>query len=262
MTKVAHFGRVRLKEIEKTGRQSGRPFRAEDPRRSAGLAPQGQVTPSLESSTRRAGAASAAEERDSLAAVGRCYFEIQSPAGSRMAPLEQEQSSIGRLEGSDVVIPDPSVSALHAIIERYGDEWVLRDLGSTNGTFVNGERIVADRRLRPGDEVRIGTSRLIFRSEILPAPHTMAADGPPDLTRRERDVLIALCRPMANADVFTPPASTRQIAEELFVTEATVKAHLISMYDKFSLYETEGSRRVRLAQEAVRRRAVSLADLR
>ena len=115
-----------------------------------------------------------------------------------------------------------------------------------------------------GDEIRIGRTRIVFRAAA-DAPHvteTRTADPAPDLTRRERDVLVALCRPVLSADLFTEPASIRVIAEHLVVTEAAVKQHLLRLYDKFGVYESGERRRVRLANEAIRRGAVTLSDLR
>jgi tetratricopeptide (TPR) repeat protein len=83
----------------------------------------------------------------------------------------------------------------------------------------------------------------------------------PELTRRERDVLAALCAPIAAADVFAEPASVRDIADALVVTEAAVKQHLLHLYDKFGIAEAGGRRRVRLAREAVRSGAVELGEL-
>jgi class 3 adenylate cyclase len=83
---------------------------------------------------------------------------------------------------------------------------------------------------------------------------------PPDLTRRERDVLAALCRPALHGNVFEEPASVREIAAALVVTEAAVKQHLLHLYDKFGIAETGERRRIRLAREAIRRRAVVLSD--
>lgn len=60
---------------------------------------------------------------------------------------------------------------------------------------------------------------------------------------------------------FTEPASTRRIAQALVVSDAAVKQHLLRLYDKFGIYEAGGRRRVTLANEAVRRGAVSVADL-
>ena len=84
--------------------------------------------------------------------------------------------------------------------------------------------------------------------------------APPDLTRRERDVLVALCRPALHGHVFEEPASVREIAAALVVTEAAVKQHLLHLYDKFGIAETGERRRVRLAREAIRRRAVVFSD--
>ena len=63
------------------------------------------------------------------------------------------------------------------------------------------------------------------------------ADGPPVLTRRERELLVALCRPLLEGAAFAPPAGSRQMAAELFVSEAAVKFHLANLYDKFGLSE-------------------------
>jgi tetratricopeptide (TPR) repeat protein len=84
----------------------------------------------------------------------------------------------------------------------------------------------------------------------------------PDLTRRERDVLVALCRPLKDDEVFTSPASVHEIAAALVVTDAAVKQHLAHLYDKFEIRETGGKRRLALAREAVRLGVVSLDDLR
>ena len=74
-------------------------------------------------------------------------------------------------------------------------------------------------------------------------------------------MLVALCRPLLARDMFTEPASTRAIADELVVTQAAVKQHLGNLYDKFGVAAAD-HRRTRLANEAIRRSAVTLADLR
>jgi hypothetical protein len=82
-----------------------------------------------------------------------------------------------------------------------------------------------------------------------------------DITRRERDVLIALCRPAAGSDVFIEPASVNEIARELVVTDAAVKQHLLHLYDKVGIPASEPRRRVALARETLRRKAVSMPEL-
>lgn len=73
----------------------------------------------------------------------------------------------------------------------------------------------------------------------------------PELTRRERDVLTALCRPLSRGAAFTEPASIHDVAHTLGVSEAAVKQHLAHLYDKFGIYEGDERRRVRLANAAL-----------
>jgi adenylate cyclase len=70
---------------------------------------------------------------------------------------------IGRSTGAEVQLADREVSRRHSIIEFEQGEYVLKDLGSSNGTFINGRRMYAPHKLRDGDEVLIGTTRLVFR---------------------------------------------------------------------------------------------------
>jgi tetratricopeptide (TPR) repeat protein len=84
----------------------------------------------------------------------------------------------------------------------------------------------------------------------------------PELTRRERDVLVALCRPLRDDEVFTSPASVHEIAAALVVTDAAVKQHLAHLYDKFEIREAGAKRRLALAREAIRLGVVSLEDIR
>ena len=193
-------------------------------------------------------------------------LEVYSPEGPQPIALESERVTVGGAPGSDVVISwDQTVSRLHAVFERIGDSaWVVKDLSSRNGTFVNGERIWGERPLYAGDEVRIGGTRILFRSDQDPKEQwtTVSPEPPPAITPRERDVLVSLCRPMFSGDVFTEPASIRTIARELFITEAAVKQHLLRLYDKFGIREQSERRRVRLANEALRRNVVRVADLR
>ena len=178
--------------------------------------------------------------------------------------LEADRTTVGKAVENDVALTDdPNASHLHAILERFPAGWCVTDLGSSNGTWVNGERIWSSHRLRHGDEIRIGQTRLIYRDPLNAAgSRTEAENAPPSLTVRERDVLVALCRPLLARDMFTEPASTRTIADELVITQAAVKQHLGNLYDKFGVPPTDSNRRARLANEALRRGAVSLSQLR
>jgi pSer/pThr/pTyr-binding forkhead associated (FHA) protein len=169
--------------------------------------------------------------------------------------------TVGTLESNDVVVDADGVSRVHAVLERFGDTWCVRDLGSRNGTFVNGGRIIGEQALHPGDEIVLGRLRLLFHGPAR-GNETGAIAQPPSLTPRERDVLLALCRPLLTGDVFTEPASIRAIAAELVVSEAAVKQHLSRLYGKFDVGAHAERRRVQLANAAVVCGAVKLGDLR
>lgn len=197
------------------------------------------------------------------------HLEVWKPSGRELIPLDGQRVTLGKMPTNTVaLVHDDTVSRLHAVLENLGFAWSLRDLGSRNGTYLNGERITAERVLRSGDEVRIGKSRLMFW-EVRETggrvdEETVSAqpmDLPPRLTPREVDVLVVLCRPLVSDSPFPEPVTVRQMAAELFVSEAAVKQHLQNLYDKFAI-PAEGDRRVRLANEALRRGAVTIAQLR
>jgi predicted component of type VI protein secretion system len=193
------------------------------------------------------------------------YLEVRQPQGREVVVLDAERVSMGKARSNDIVLrSDPTVSRMHAVLERFSGGWCVRDLAARNGTFVNGQRLLGDCQLRAGDEIRLGATRLVFRAEGVDPDETetQAVESAPALTPRERDVLVALCQPLASGDLFTEPAPIRQVADALVVTEAAVKQHLLHLYDKFGIYSGTGSRRVRLANEAIRRGAVSVGQLR
>jgi FHA domain-containing protein len=82
----------------------------------------------------------------------------------RMYPLNAPELSIGRSEQSDIALGDPGVSRNHARVLREGDDFIVEDLRSTNGTQVNGQP-VRRRRLADGDVVKLANSTLQFRRE-------------------------------------------------------------------------------------------------
>jgi hypothetical protein len=73
--------------------------------------------------------------------------------------------TIGRSRSCDVVLADSNVSRQHAEVRPRGGSWVLNDLGSTNGSSINGRRIEGTEVLKPGDEIELGTSVMTFELE-------------------------------------------------------------------------------------------------
>lgn len=194
-------------------------------------------------------------------------IEVGRPSGLEQVTLADQRITLGRDETNQIcLIDDDAVSGMHAVIERYSSGWALRDLGSRNGTFVNGERVTGERPLHNHDQIQIGNTRLVFRdpdSRPRNAGITRVLTALPrlELTRRERDVLIALCRPLSSSDPFKQPASIKAIAKELVVTDAAVKQHLLHLYEKFELERTVENRRLLLANQAIQRGVVGLEEL-
>jgi hypothetical protein len=103
-------------------------------------------------------AAGGSEKRPAKGDKRGARLRILEPASHQgeAYPLGDE-ITVGRGGGCGIVLPDDGfVSTVHARVFRRGDEVLVEDLGSRNGTFVNGERVVAPTRLRRGDHVQFG----------------------------------------------------------------------------------------------------------
>jgi hypothetical protein len=85
-------------------------------------------------------------------------------SGTPGAALRQRRLTVGRAEDNDLVLPDAEVSRHHARLERGGAGWLLIDLESTNGTWVNGERILRA-EIAEGDELAFGQVRFTIVGE-------------------------------------------------------------------------------------------------
>ena len=103
--------------------------------------------------------------RPSAPVTGVAALEVLDAAGGvrRRYELDGRPATIGRRSSSDISLADPEVSRQHARIELAGPGYRLQDLGSTNGTLVNGRRIAGSVTLADGDTIEVGRSRLRFR---------------------------------------------------------------------------------------------------
>ena len=90
---------------------------------------------------------------------------IRAPdAPPRVLSLDGAGSiTFGRRDDATVVIADPYVSDAHAQVYRDGEEWMLTDAGSTNGTYLNAARLAVPTPLHPGDQVAIGRTVIEVR---------------------------------------------------------------------------------------------------
>jgi pSer/pThr/pTyr-binding forkhead associated (FHA) protein len=101
---------------------------------------------------------------------------------------------IGRDKPADVVIPSSTVSGKHAELQVSGHDILLRDLGSTNGTFVNGERIRAATQINPKDVILLGSVAVQFEHPAAAKPTGPAKPmlaGPTQRMEAAREVVVA-----------------------------------------------------------------------
>ena len=90
-------------------------------------------------------------------------------------PVDRPSVRIGRGSGNEIVVQDTQISRQHAEISQQGDQYFIRDLGSTNGTFVNGQRVTQLQPLHPGDQVQVGDTVFAFEAAPMGAGAPAAA---------------------------------------------------------------------------------------
>jgi pSer/pThr/pTyr-binding forkhead associated (FHA) protein len=182
--------------------------------------------------------------------VGRIWVHRQG-AG----PTSQEIGDgllIGRGDHCDLMLDDATVSTDHVEISRRGVSYLLTDLDSSNGTLLNGRKIRGAVRLDAGDVVQIGR----FRIEI-DIPRRKASTKPRDavaieLTEEEREVVRALVAPYREEGTFAARHATRrEIAEQLNVSESTVKRRIDAVAIKLRLVSAPRDRMRMVADRAI-----------
>ncbi len=188
-------------------------------------------------------------------------------------------ATVGRRSSSDLALAwDDQVSRLHARFERaQQEEWVLVDDGiSSNGSYVNEERVTGSRRLNDGDVLRFGSTTVTYRAPAQRRPPSQRDSPKPSgrppgevrtpravsLSSTQRRVLAALCRPYKERSTFATPATDEQIADELVLSVSEVKRHVRVLYAKFGIEGPPGiEKRVGLAERAFAAGAISERDL-
>jgi pSer/pThr/pTyr-binding forkhead associated (FHA) protein len=166
-----------------------------------------------------------------------------------------------------VIAWDGEVSGVHAELHRIGEEWTIVDDGlSKNGTFLNGRRIIGRQRLRDGDRIRVGQTIIRFTDAATAARDATrsATDARrvDQITQAQRQALVALCRPLLLEGAVATPASNKQVAEELRISEQAVKARLRQLFDLFGLDGLhQNEKRATLAHRAIQDGFASPRDL-
>jgi predicted component of type VI protein secretion system len=179
-----------------------------------------------------------------------------------------ERVRIGRGAAADLRLAwDRQVSRVHAELERLGDGWALIDDGlSSNGSFVNGERVAGRRRLSDGDALRFGRTLVTYRAPTRGfSSMTAVGDQIPtaeSLSPAQRRVLVALCRPYKGSPPFATPATNHEIASELVLSVDAIKTHLRVLFQKFGVeHFPQNQKRARLVERALLSGVVSEREL-
>ena len=93
---------------------------------------------------------------------------LEGPEKGREFSFDRIQVTIGRTVDNDVVLPDPGISRQHLSIRDKGGAYIVRDLGSSNGTQLNGNKITEE-VLRSGDVITAGDAQIRFESNLAAA---------------------------------------------------------------------------------------------
>jgi len=154
---------------------------------------------------------------------------VAGPQQGTVIPLDEARTSIGRDPGNQIRIQEMAVSRRHCLLEKRDSGVVLTDLGSHNGTFVNGVP-VKERRLEHGDQVRVGASVFLFleheaeaapsgpavelKDEGIVAGSTIELSAAPDRAARDLDVLLRIST--AINSIRGVPAILRRLLESIY----------------------------------------------
>ncbi len=188
----------------------------------------------------------------------------------RILVIEDGVSSVwvGRSPSADVELRhDEQVSKLHAQLEVVGAECTLLDDGlSTNGSFVNEERVSGRRMLRDGDVMRFGRSSVLYRAPAGDGADSTVVAGDvgsaAGVSPAQKRVLVELCRPFKDAPPFATPATNQEIASALHLSVDAVKTHMRALFEKFAVEELPQNRkRVAVVERALGTGIVTQRDL-
>jgi pSer/pThr/pTyr-binding forkhead associated (FHA) protein len=137
---------------------------------------------------------------------------VEGDDAGRQIPVDGPVE-IGRDESTNLALDDEQASRRHARVSAQGDLAVVEDLGSTNGTYVNGQPIEGPRAVRPGDTIRIGMTVIELRTAQDVQRQPSAVQPVPQLTRVSQGVL----EPVPEAELEPEPA----VAAPAFAVEET-----------------------------------------
>lgn len=129
------------------------------------------------------------------------------PMAGKTFAIEAEENILGRDLANEIIISDPEVSRRHARFFIRDENVFVEDLGSTNGTFLNGDRISSPQQLRSGDVITLGESVVLIFEKISQVP-VETADTLPDDVTSVQDFPPPPPQPHFEPETYQPPADT------------------------------------------------------
>ncbi|MGD8603648.1 MAG: FHA domain-containing protein [Anaerolineales bacterium] len=109
------------------------------------------------------GRAAPSSNNDVETRTGASLIVVEGGMAGKVFPLQYEVHVIGRGEEADLIILDPEISRMHARFKRHEEHYILEDLRSANGTWINDAKVEGRQLLLPGDRLRLGKTELIIR---------------------------------------------------------------------------------------------------
>jgi predicted component of type VI protein secretion system len=128
------------------------------------------------------------------------------PNPGKTYELSQDEISVGRDIANNIVVNDPEVSRRHARFRLQAGNYILEDLGSTNGTFVNGQRLMGPHGMRPGEQIMFG-DHVAFAYEAMqfdPNATVVSSSQYPQETYRVPEEMVPPTAPTPSAAGYQP----------------------------------------------------------
>jgi pSer/pThr/pTyr-binding forkhead associated (FHA) protein len=160
------------------------------------------------------------------------------PTPGKIFPMEGDVITIGREAGNGIVINDAEVSRKHTQFVFQGGKYIVTDLGSTNGTFVNGQRLTGQHILQPGEVISLGEQINLLFESVLPvdpnatmmspsrqaavAPVPAPAPRPQPVPQAAPPPAYAGQVPAGPAPAYVPPASPAKSNRTLIIVAVVI----------------------------------------
>lgn len=194
---------------------------------------------------------------ESLTGAARGRIWIREPdRAPRSAGLADERILIGRGDHCQIQLSDEKVSWDHLELTLHGSTLIAADLGSRNGTVLNGRPLEYPTRLRRGDTLVLGSTQIEIAvlSRRAPASTAVARTRILSLSDEERELARHLVAGYRDPYAFAPrPATRAELAQQLFVSERTVQRRLDALARKLGLAPDAGRNRSALIAEYILR---------